>query len=130
MTKTFLYSIVIAGLLGANALPAATRDFRGQGYRGYDYRPSDERGLYWYAKYFGRTEARPYVARGERDGLSAWELRQRAYDQGFYGAQHLHHSVGGAEVYALARETWFDREVAIVIDAHDGHVLDWVVLPY
>ena len=64
------------------------------------------------------------------DRVAREELIVRTYDQGFYNAHHFHHASDRPEIYALAREAEFDNEVAIVIDARSGDVIDVVVLPH
>ena len=112
-----IFCVAIAGALGmvAAALPAAAQDHRGS---------------YWYHKYFGPSDPRPYRPREGRDALPRWEIQTSAYDQGFYNAHHLHHAADRPEIYALAREGEFDNEVAIAIDDKSGEVIAAVVLPH
>ena len=110
-----LFGLVLAVAFGAVAAPANADDYRG---------------VYWYSKYFGH-DSQPYAPQpDEREGLTRGTIEISAFDQGYYNAHHLRVVRDRAQVYALARESQFDNEVAIVVDAKTGDVINAVVLPH
>ncbi len=110
--------VALAGAISAVAFsdaPALARD--------------DYRGQYWYQKYFGPTETVGYRSDGN-EALPRGEVQVRVFDQGFYNPHHLRRAAKRPEIYALARESQFDNEVALMIDARSGDVISAVVLPH